>query len=208
MVCLCAQSCLILCDPVDCSPPGSSVHGISQARILEWVAISSSRGSSQHGLNSCLLYLLQWHTNSLPLHHLGSPHRWRRPCFPLPPWAPALRTCADHRSWRSLNCLWGCASTILIGSILLLLLLSRFSRVRLCATPWTAAHQAPPSMGFSRQEDWSGCHLLLRGSILESPYQRVTWPFLSVLTFCSIDQLRDFVCALWESVSPSPVEVL
>ena len=35
------------CDPVDCSPPGSSVHGISQARILEWVAISFSRGSSQ-----------------------------------------------------------------------------------------------------------------------------------------------------------------
>ena len=39
---------------------------------------------------------------------------------------------------------------------LLLLLLSRFSRVRLCATPWTAAHQAPSSMGFSRQEYWSG----------------------------------------------------
>ena len=39
---------------------------------------------------------------------------------------------------------------------LLLLLLSRFSRVRLCATPWMAAHQAPPSLGFSRQEHWSG----------------------------------------------------
>ena len=35
-----------LCDPMDCSPPGSSVHGILQARILEWVAISFSRGSS------------------------------------------------------------------------------------------------------------------------------------------------------------------
>ena len=41
----------------------------------------------------------------------------------------------------------------------LLLLLSRFSRVRLCATPLTAAHQAPPSMGFSRQEYWSGVPL-------------------------------------------------
>ena len=40
--------------------------------------------------------------------------------------------------------------------LLLLLLLSRFSRVRLCATPETAAHQAPPSLGFSRQEHWSG----------------------------------------------------
>ena len=39
---------------------------------------------------------------------------------------------------------------------LLLLLLSRFSRVRLCATPWTAAYQASQSMGFSRQEHWSG----------------------------------------------------
>ena len=36
-----------LCHPMDCSPPGSSAHGILQARILEWVAISSSRGSSQ-----------------------------------------------------------------------------------------------------------------------------------------------------------------
>ena len=39
---------------------------------------------------------------------------------------------------------------------LLLLLLSRFSCVQFCATPWTAAHQAPPSLGFSRQEHWSG----------------------------------------------------
>ena len=39
-------SCVLSHDPVDCSPPGSSVHGISQARILEWVAISFSRGSS------------------------------------------------------------------------------------------------------------------------------------------------------------------
>ena len=44
---LVTKSCLTLCDPMDCSQPGSSVHGISQARILEWVAISFSRGSSQ-----------------------------------------------------------------------------------------------------------------------------------------------------------------
>ena len=41
------KSCLTLCDLMDCSPPDSSVHGISQARILEWVAISFSRGSSR-----------------------------------------------------------------------------------------------------------------------------------------------------------------
>ena len=43
---LVAQSCMILCTPMNCSLPGSSVHGILQARILEWVAISSFRGSS------------------------------------------------------------------------------------------------------------------------------------------------------------------
>ena len=43
---LCAQLCLTLCDLMDCSPPGSSVHGIFQARILEWVVVSYSRGSS------------------------------------------------------------------------------------------------------------------------------------------------------------------
>ena len=44
---LVAQSCLTLCDSMDCSLPGSSVHGILQARILEWVVIPFSRGSSQ-----------------------------------------------------------------------------------------------------------------------------------------------------------------
>ena len=48
------------------------------------------------------------------------------------------------------------SSTDISILLLLLLLLSRFSHVRLCATPQTAAHQAPPPMGFSRQEYWSG----------------------------------------------------
>ena len=43
---LVTQSCPTLCDPMDCSPPGSSVHVILQARILEWVAIPFYRGSS------------------------------------------------------------------------------------------------------------------------------------------------------------------
>ena len=45
--CLVAKSCLTLCDPMDRSPSDSSVHGVSQARLLEWVAISFSRGSCQ-----------------------------------------------------------------------------------------------------------------------------------------------------------------
>ena len=46
-MCSVAKLCLTLCDPMDCILPGSSVHGIPQARILEWVAIPFSRGSSQ-----------------------------------------------------------------------------------------------------------------------------------------------------------------
>ena len=46
-VCLVHQLCLTVCNPMDCNLPGSSVHRILQARILEWVAISSSRGYSQ-----------------------------------------------------------------------------------------------------------------------------------------------------------------
>ena len=53
------QLCLTLCDPTVCSLPGSSVRGILQARLLEWVAISFSRGSSlTQGSNPHLLWLL------------------------------------------------------------------------------------------------------------------------------------------------------
>ena len=51
------QSCLTLCDPMDCSPPGSSVHGILRTRILEWVAMPSSRGSSQPRDWTCIFYV-------------------------------------------------------------------------------------------------------------------------------------------------------
>ena len=61
-----AQSCLTLCDPTDCSPPGSSVHGISQVRILEWVAISYSRGSSRPRDQTPVSHLLYWQVDSLP----------------------------------------------------------------------------------------------------------------------------------------------
>ena len=48
------QSWPTLCDPMDCSLPGSSVHGISQARILEWVAMPASRGSSLPRDRTCV----------------------------------------------------------------------------------------------------------------------------------------------------------
>ena len=61
----------LFCDPMDRSPPGFSVHGILQARILQWVAISSSQEIfSTQGRN---LHLLHWQVNYLPLSHQGSP---------------------------------------------------------------------------------------------------------------------------------------
>ena len=51
------QLCPVLCDTMDYSPPGASVHGILQARILEWVAMPSSRGSSQPRDQTCISYI-------------------------------------------------------------------------------------------------------------------------------------------------------
>ena len=69
-----AKLCLTLLQPHHYSPPGSSFHGVSQARILEWVSISFSRGSSQPRdqthISLCLLY---WQMGSLPLVPLGCP---------------------------------------------------------------------------------------------------------------------------------------
>ena len=68
-----------------------------------------------------------------------------------------------------------------------LLLLSRFSHVRLCATPWTAAHQAPPSLGFSRQEHWMGCHFLLQCMKVKSESEVArSCPTLSDPVDCSL----------------------
>ena len=53
---MCAQSCLTLCDPIDCSPPDPFVHWILQASVLEWVAISYSRGLPNTGIKpTCLV---------------------------------------------------------------------------------------------------------------------------------------------------------
>ena len=72
MLCCCAQSLshVWLCDPTDCSPPGSSVHGIVQARILDWAAISDFKGSSQPRDQIWISCLLHWQVDSLALNHL------------------------------------------------------------------------------------------------------------------------------------------
>ena len=121
------QSCPTLCDPIDSSPPGSSVSGILQARILKWVAISFSNA-------------------------------WK--------WKAKVKS---------------------------------LSRVRLLATPWTAAHQAPPSMGFSRQEYWSGVPLpslglgLYRASIFSYDSKFSKQLFSESKNYSEIKSLKVFI---------------
>ena len=74
------QSCLTLCDPMDCSLPGSSVHGIFQARVLEWVAISFSRGSSWPRYQTWVFCLAAY---SL---HQGSPELGYKESWALKNW--------------------------------------------------------------------------------------------------------------------------
>ena len=109
-----AQSCPTLCDPMDCSIPGSSVHGIFQARVLEWVAISFSRGSSRprdRTRVSCIagrqtLYQLS-HQGSLIFFSLGSTKFFlcvSSTCMPLTLQTPqAARPYKTMTSIRSSN---------------------------------------------------------------------------------------------------------
>ena len=137
-----------LCDPMD-----YTVHGNLQARILEWVAFPFFRGifltqESNPGLPHCRCILYQ-------PSHKGSPGILEWIAYlnlPNPGIQPGSHTLqADslpiELSGKSINKV--CQLTL---NNLLLLLLSRFSRVRFCATQWMAAHQAPPSLRFSRQE--------------------------------------------------------
>ena len=100
-----AQLCQTLCDPMDCSPPVSSLPGISQARILEWVAISSSRRASQpRDQTLYLLCLLHLQADSLPPSHLGSCSVWPFNMVLtysfIPPWTGEL---IEGQSWFSLS---------------------------------------------------------------------------------------------------------
>ena len=124
-----AQSCPTLSDPMDCSLPGSSVHGIFQARVLEWGAIAFSIWTSAAKLlQSCP-------TLCDPID--GSPQG------------------SSRRFWDSPGKSTGVGCHFLLQCMKVKFL----SRARLLATPWTAAYQAPPSMGFSRHQYWSGVPL-------------------------------------------------
>ena len=127
-----AQLCLTPGDPMDCSLPGSSVHGVYQARVLEWGAIAFS-------IAAAAAKLLQ----SCPT--LCDPRDGSPPGSPVP---GILQARTPEWVAISFSNAWKCKVKVKL-----------LSRARLLATPWIAAHQAPPSMGFSRQEYWSGVPL-------------------------------------------------
>ena len=118
--------------PTDGSPPGSPVPGSLQARTLEWVPLPS------------------------PVHERKSESEVAQSCpTPSDPMDCSLLGSSAHFPGKST----GVGCHFLLQCMKGKVKVKSLSRVRLCATPWTAAHQAPPSMGFSRQEYWSGVPL-------------------------------------------------
>ena len=114
---LVAQSCLTLCDSMDCSPPGFSVHRILQARILEWIAIPFFRGSS-------------WPRDWTQVSHIAG---WF-----FTTWATREALCL----WNCLNSL----SPLCPRDSQEQSSVQSFSQVRLFAAPWTTAHQTSLSI--------------------------------------------------------------
>ena len=104
-MCSAAKSCPTLCDPVACSPPGPSVHGIPQARVLEWVAMPSSRESSQPrdrtrvSYVSCIGRWVLYHQ-----HHLGKVKLLIRVRLFGTPWTVAYKL--PQSSCTYIYCTW------------------------------------------------------------------------------------------------------
>ena len=167
--CEVTQSSLTLCDPMDCSLSGPSLHGIFQAKVLEWIAISFSRGSCWPRNWTWLSrvagrWFTIWATRDPPgsmaaaaaaakslqsCPTLCDPRDSSPPGFPVPGILQA----------RTLVCVAISFSNAWKWKVKV----KSLSRVRLLATPWTAAYQAPPSMRFSRQEYWSGGAIAFSG---------------------------------------------
>ena len=150
------QSCPTLCHPMDCT-----VHGILQARILDWVAVPFSRGSSQprHWTQVSRIggwFFTSWEAQSC--HAAAAAAKSLQSCLTLcdpidgsPPGSPIPGILqARTLEWVSISFSNAWKWKVKVKSL---------SRVRLLATPWTAAYQTLPSMGFSRQEYWSGVPL-------------------------------------------------
>ena len=133
-LCWIAQSHPSLCDSTDHSPPGSSVHGILQARILEWVFIPLPGALLDPGIKPASLMSL-----ALADGFFTTSATWKaqvQQSSNLKKEKKAFKSLTDSVTWK-----------VKVKSL---------SHVRLFATPWTVAYQALLSMGFSRQEYWSG----------------------------------------------------
>ena len=150
---------------MDCSPPGSPVHGISQARTLEWAAISFSRGScwprDQTRVSCTVGRFFTSEPPGKPIKKVAAAAAAAKSlqscptlCDPIdgsPPGSPIPGILkARTLEWVAIAFSSAWKWKVKVKSL---------SRVWLLATPCTAAHQAPPSKGFSRQEYWSGLPL-------------------------------------------------
>ena len=141
-VCLVSQACLTHCDPMNCSLPGFSVHRIFQTWILEWVAISYSRGSCQHRDRTKILWhFLHWQVDSLLLYQLGS---LSMTCQPL---VMPQTTVWLYSEVKSLSSVWLCypMNCSLPGFSVHRILQAR-------VLEWIAI---PFSRGSSRPRDWT-----------------------------------------------------
>jgi len=139
-VCLVAQSCPPLCDPIDLACQASLFMGILQTRILEWVAVPSSTGSSQPRAQTQVShiaggFLTVWATRSgfCQISEGTCSLKWNK--------SAKFAYCLQKET-LSLFC------NFLLSSV------QSLSRVWLFATPWTVASQTSLSTGFSRQEYW------------------------------------------------------
>ena len=152
-----AQSCPILSNPMDCSLPGSSVHGIFQARVLEWGAIAFSISPHSEDLFQVTIKYSIWSNISSEILYAAAAAAAKSLqscptlCYPIdgsPPGFPVPGIVqARTLEWVAISFSNAWKWKVKVKSL---------SHVRFLATPWTAAYQAPPSMGFSRQEYWSG----------------------------------------------------
>ena len=148
MYVLVTQSCLTLCNLMDYSPAGSFVHGIFQARVLEWIAISFSKGSSwprDWTWVSCIAgrCFTLWATAAATAKLLQLCPTLCNPIDGSPPGSPFPGILqARTLEWVAVSFSNAWKWKVKVKSL---------SRFRLFTIPWTAAHQAPPSMGFPRQ---------------------------------------------------------